>query len=150
MKRLLAIAFSSLMLVLAGCSDDTAPSSDATSESASPTVTATSTLDTSAPASTSSMSPEQEAGDDAAAYLVMVRKDTADTVDDARLVQIGESFCTDLRAGKWDATTIDDESIVGDLSVQMRINIGFAAARHLCPEQEAEYIRKAGAALGGG
>lgn len=88
-------------------------------------------------------------GSDRADYLAAARKDTTDQIGDTRLTTIGESFCEDLRAGKWDHTTIDDENIVGDLSAQLRVNIGFAAVHHLCPDQEAEYLRNVGGALGG-
>lgn len=92
---------------------------------------------------------QQESSIDEAGYLAAARKDTDDQVADARLVEIGTAFCQDLQAGKWRDTTIDDDAIVGDLSTQMRINIGFAAVHSLCPDQEAEYLRKIGGALGG-
>lgn len=104
------------------------------------------------PAATSSTSVAATTSEvpkiDTAAYLAMARKDASDDVTDARLVKLGNALCADLRAGRWDHTTIDDDNQVGDLSVQMRVNIGFAAVHHLCQDQEAQYIKDAGGALG--
>lgn len=135
--KLLLAATATALLLIPGCSSDTAPTE--TGGAAPPTV-----------ASQEDITPmtQQAAPADHAGYLAAVRKDTTDQVDDARLIEIGGAFCRDLEAGKWDRTTIDDDTIVGDLSTQMRVNIGFAAVHYLCPSQEAEYLRKVGGALG--
>ncbi|TWS25349.1 hypothetical protein FK268_09155 [Tsukamurella sputi] len=75
-------------------------------------------------------------------YLSATRQNTTDQVPDAKLIEIGRTLCAELRRGEWKNTVLDDSPMVAGISVQMRINAGFAAVHYLCPDQEADYLRR--------